>query len=74
MTIYYISMMTMVHHTIFRHMKKMKTAIGSCSMGKELSKKSSRIMYNYIYMIFAVELSLNNIKLCLYSSGDYNHR
>ena len=34
-----ICMMTMVHHTIFHHMKKMKTAIGSCSMGKQLSKK-----------------------------------
>ena len=33
-----ICMMAMVHHTMFRHMKKMKTAIGSCSMGKQLSK------------------------------------
>ena len=29
-----ICMMTMVHHTMLRHMKKMKTAIGSYSMGK----------------------------------------
>ena len=34
-----ICMMAMVHHTIFRHMKKMKTAIGSCSMDKQLSKQ-----------------------------------
>ena len=48
-----ICMMNMVHHTIFRHMKKMKTAIGSCSMGKQLSKKFSKVN-------FAVEFSLNH--------------
>ena len=46
-----ICMMTMVHHTILRHMKKMKTAIGSCSMGKQLSKKSSKIMYVYMILL-----------------------
>ena len=46
-----ICMMTMVHHTIFRHMKKMKTAIGSCSMSKQLSKKSSKIMYVYMILL-----------------------
>ena len=48
-----ICMMTMVHHTMFRHMKKMKTAIGSCSMGidHELSKKSSKIMYVYMILL-----------------------
>ena len=51
-----ICMMTMVHHTIFRHMKKMKTAIGSCSMGKQLSKKN---LQNHVCIHdFAVELSL----------------
>ena len=58
-----ICMMTMVHHTMFRHMKKMKTAVGSCSMSKQLSKKSYKIMY--VYMMYAVELSLKKNSLLL---------
>ena len=41
-----ICMMTMVYHTNFRHMKKMKTAIGSCSMDKQLSK--FRVIINIV--------------------------
>ena len=48
-----IWMMSIAHHTIkmFLHMKKIKTAIGSCSMGKHLSKKSSKIMYLYMILL-----------------------
>ena len=35
-------MMTIVHYIVFRHMKKMKTTIGSCLMTKQLSKTSER--------------------------------
>ena len=52
-----ICMMTMVHHTMFRHTKKMKTAIGTCSIGKQLSNYSNtrfccRVMVTFHYCEF----------------------
>ena len=45
---------------MFRHMKKMKTAIGTYSMGKQLiSKKSYKIMCVYTVHDFAVDLKLS---------------